>query len=152
MRATPGTIVSPFGDEPGYAGLVQDRKRTAWLIGPGVGVDAATRQGVEAALATAKPGVLDADALTVFADDPAALFSQIKGPCVLTPHEGEFRRLFDPAGDKLGRARAAARCSGAVVLLKGPIPSSPRPTDAPRSITTRRRGWPPPGRATSSPG
>ncbi|MFO1128215.1 MAG: NAD(P)H-hydrate dehydratase [Rhodospirillales bacterium] len=116
---SPGTIVSPFGDEPGYAGLVQDRKRTAWLIGPGVGVDAATRQGVEAALATAKPGVLDADALTVFADDPAALFSQIKGPCVLTPHEGEFRRLFDPAGDKLGRARAAARCSGAVVLLKG---------------------------------
>jgi NAD(P)H-hydrate epimerase len=116
---SPGTIVAPFADADGFGRLVADKKRTAWLIGPGAGIDAETRANVEAVLATAKPGVLDADALTVFADDPPALFRKIKGPCVLTPHEGEFRRLFDPSGDKLARARNAARTSQAVVLLKG---------------------------------
>ena len=116
---SPGTIIAPFDDNDAYTHLVSDRKRTAWMIGPGAGIDAATRAGVEVALATGKPGVLDADALTVFADDPPALFARVRGPCVLTPHEGEFRRLFDPSGDKLARARASARTSGAVLLLKG---------------------------------
>ncbi|MFO1154705.1 MAG: NAD(P)H-hydrate dehydratase [Rhodospirillales bacterium] len=114
-----GTIVAPYDDAEGYGRLVADRKRTAWMIGPGAGVDGATREGVTTALATGKPGVVDADALTVFADDPSALFAAIKGPCVLTPHEGEFRRLFDCPGDKLTRARTVAGTSGAIVLLKG---------------------------------
>ncbi|HEX9703521.1 MAG TPA: ADP/ATP-dependent (S)-NAD(P)H-hydrate dehydratase, partial [Rhodospirillales bacterium] len=56
---------------------------------------------------------------SAFAGRPERLFTAVAGPCLLTPHEGEFKRLFDVAGDKPSRARAAARLSGAAVLLKG---------------------------------
>jgi ADP-dependent NAD(P)H-hydrate dehydratase / NAD(P)H-hydrate epimerase len=114
-----GVIVRPVADETDFADLLADERRNAVLIGPGAGVSASTRASVVAALAAKRATVLDADALTSFADEPAALFGVIGGPTVLTPHEGEFRRLFAGAGDKLTRARAAARQSGAVVLLKG---------------------------------
>jgi NAD(P)H-hydrate epimerase len=74
-------------------------------------------------LKTGRSTVLDADALSTFHDDPQSLFGAIIGPCVLTPHEGELIRLFegviDTRSDKLTRARAAARASGAIVVLKG---------------------------------
>lgn len=102
-----------------WQALVGDRRRSAFLIGPGHGVNDRTRDFVLAALGTGKPCVLDADALTVFQGDPAALFAAIRGPCILTPHDGEFARLFDAGGDKPARARRAAAASGAVVVLKG---------------------------------
>ncbi|ARP90804.1 bifunctional ADP-dependent NAD(P)H-hydrate dehydratase/NAD(P)H-hydrate epimerase [Bordetella genomosp. 9] len=102
-----------------FAQLLADPRKNAIALGPGAGVSAATRSQVLAALATGRAVVLDADALTAFADAPDALFDAIRGPCVLTPHEGEFGRLFGAGGDKLTRARRAAARSGAVVLLKG---------------------------------
>ncbi len=99
--------------------LLEDRRFSACLIGPGAGVNDETRAHALAMLATGRPVLLDADALTVFAARPQELFEALRGPCVLTPHEGEFSRLFDPSGDKLTRARRAARASGAWVVLKG---------------------------------
>jgi ADP-dependent NAD(P)H-hydrate dehydratase / NAD(P)H-hydrate epimerase len=99
--------------------LLDDPRFSALLIGPGAGTGEETRDRVLAMLGSGRPTLLDADAITAFQSDPAALDRAIRGPCVLTPHDGEFRRLFDPSGDKLTRTRAAARRSGAVIVLKG---------------------------------
>ncbi|MGB3424115.1 MAG: NAD(P)H-hydrate dehydratase, partial [Castellaniella sp.] len=115
--------------------VLADPRRNALLIGPGLGRAPQGRRQVLDLLATRRPCVLDADALSVFADRPEALIDAVHGQCALTPHEGEFARLFDPGpdaapragdgapsravGDKLQRARAAARRCGAVVVLKG---------------------------------
>ncbi len=131
----------------GFAAAIADRRRNAILIGPGNGVTAATRRHVLAALKTRRACVLDADALTVFARAPKTLFKAVRGPCLMTPHEGEFGRLFDVAGGKLERARAAARASGAVVLLKGPDTVIAAPdgraainTNAPPTLATAGAG------------
>jgi ADP-dependent NAD(P)H-hydrate dehydratase / NAD(P)H-hydrate epimerase len=90
------------------------------LVGPGAGIGARTRDKVLAALKAKKACVLDADALNSFADSPKTLFDAIQSPCVLTPHEGEFGRLFGTIdGDKVARAGQAAAQSGAVIVLKG---------------------------------
>jgi hydroxyethylthiazole kinase-like uncharacterized protein yjeF len=99
--------------------LLEDSRYTGFLIGPGAGVDASTHESALALLRTARPVLLDADAISVFAQDPGALWGAIRGPCVITPHEGEFARIFDLRGDKLRRARAASILSGAVIVLKG---------------------------------
>lgn len=112
-------LTAPLADSAAFSALLADERKNAVLIGPGSGVEMTTRMRVAAALAARKRCVLDADAITVFADDPDGLFRAIRGPCLLTPHEGEFARVFAAAGDKLSRARAAAKKSNAVVLLKG---------------------------------
>jgi NAD(P)H-hydrate epimerase len=113
-------IVDSFDGLEEFEVLLADRRRNVIAIGPGAGVGASTRQFVLAALATRRAAVLDADALTSFAEAPEDLFRAIAGPCVLTPHAGEFKRLFHFEGDKLQRTRNAAKQSNAVVVLKGP--------------------------------
>jgi hydroxyethylthiazole kinase-like uncharacterized protein yjeF len=116
-----------------FAAFLGDRRLNAVAIGPGCGVGSQTRDQVLVALAQGEGNaavVLDADALTSFADEPGALFAAIKArrhvAAILTPHSGEFGRLFRMFEDiakvhsKLEQARRAAARSGAVVVLKGP--------------------------------
>jgi NAD(P)H-hydrate epimerase len=112
-------LVARLARAADYARLLKDARLNALLLGPGAGVSRDTRKAALAALKTKRATVLDADALTCFAGDPKTLFTAIAGPCVLTPHEGEFARIFSLKGDKLERCRRAATRSGAVVLLKG---------------------------------
>ncbi|HTQ70682.1 MAG TPA: NAD(P)H-hydrate dehydratase [Acidocella sp.] len=97
--------------------LLKDARRKTWVVGPGLGVDAA---GAKLARLLAAPGLAilaDADALTACTGAP----EKLRGVAVITPHEGEFTRLFGAIGpDKLAAARRAAALTGAVVVLKGP--------------------------------
>ncbi len=95
--------------------LLEDERRTTWVCGPGLGQDTA-RSLFPLLVAAGRQVVADADALGAHAGHPEAL----RGAAVLTPHAGEFAKLFGPAGeDRPAAARAAARLVGAVVLLKG---------------------------------
>ena len=125
-------MLKRFDGPRGLAEILSDERKNAVLIGPGCGVSIATRLLVQVALEFEAAAVLDADALTAFTLDQdddeqpvvehlfALIKEQTKRPAVLTPHEGEFKRVFpDLAGSKLERARLAAVRSGAVVVLKG---------------------------------
>jgi ADP-dependent NAD(P)H-hydrate dehydratase / NAD(P)H-hydrate epimerase len=117
-------MVRQADDAKELAGLLSDERKNVVLIGPGIGIGERTKALVLAALVSHAAVVLDADALTSFSSDTETLFKSISSratPVVLTPHEGEFARLFDAAGEpsKLARARAAAARSGAIILLKG---------------------------------
>ncbi|HMR32039.1 MAG TPA: NAD(P)H-hydrate dehydratase [Geminicoccaceae bacterium] len=112
-------MVKPFDAADGLGELLGDRRLNAWLIGPGFGVGQATRGHVAAILARRCPTVIDADALTSFAECPAELMGMLHDGCVLTPHDGEYARLFRHGGDRLSRARAASEEAGAIIVLKG---------------------------------
>ena len=112
-------MVQPIKVQDDFDRLLNDPRYSSLLIGPGAGTTEETRARVLSMLSTRRPTVLDADAITVFQNDPQTLFQAINGPCILTPHEGEFARLFDTGGDKLTRSRSAARSSDAIIVLKG---------------------------------
>jgi ADP-dependent NAD(P)H-hydrate dehydratase / NAD(P)H-hydrate epimerase len=128
--ASLAVMVRPVDGAGELADFLADKRRNAVVLGPGGGVGLAMRDAVRTVLQSEAAAVLDADALTSFADQPEALFADIRARgrhnTVLTPHEGEFARVFSKISQspevfgKLERARAAARASGAVVLLKGP--------------------------------
>lgn len=112
-------MVRPIAAPADFDRLLEDRRISAFLIGPGAGVGEETRSRALAMLGSGRATLLDADAITSFQDDPEALDRAIVDACVVTPHEGEFKRVFDASGDKLQRTRAAARRSGAIIVLKG---------------------------------
>lgn len=113
-------IVRPCDTLKEWQALVANDRHPALLIGPGLGLGDAQRDEVLAALAAKRPMVLDADGLTAFAECPEHLFNALHPACVLTPHEGEFERLFGSSkDDKVLRARSGAKRAGCVVLLKG---------------------------------
>jgi hydroxyethylthiazole kinase-like uncharacterized protein yjeF len=128
--ALTAVMVRPIDTVVEFAALLSDKRLKTCVIGPGAGVGERTMDFVLTALSGQRELVLDADALTSFATAPDRLFEAIKASpdprVVLTPHEGEFPRLFSdisnkhPHRSKLERVRAAAERSGAVVLLKGP--------------------------------
>ena len=128
--ALAAVMVRPIDTAVEFAELLTDKRFNTCVIGPGAGLGQRTRDFVLTALSVKRGLVLDADALTSFADAPDRLFEAIKAShdpqVVLTPHEGEFPRLFSdisnkhPLRSKLERVRAAAERSGAIVLLKGP--------------------------------
>lgn len=123
QAAEPGNLVVESEGTAAFGTLLADPRRNAVLLGPGSGVDDRTRAACRAALAARRAVVLDADAITAFAEAPGQLFEAIAGPTLMTPHEGEFRRLFGDladVSDKVERTRQAAALSGATVLLKGP--------------------------------
>ena len=174
---TNAVMVRRVEGENGLRAFLEDKRRNAVLIGPGASVGEETASDVLTVLASNAAVVLDADAMTSFAIDsgsataesggfgflragssgaraPQELFNAIKArtaPVILTPHEGEFNRLFGDAGpigsSKLDRARAAAKDSGAVIVLKGADTVIARPdgfaainTNAPPSLATAGSG------------
>ncbi len=128
--ANTAVMVRPVDGAGELSVFLADHRFNAVALGPGGGIGGALRAQVLAALTGPRAVVLDADALTSFAAEPEALFGPIRArsgqPTVLTPHEGEFARLFGSPAEhientsKLERAVAAARTSGATVVLKGP--------------------------------
>jgi hydroxyethylthiazole kinase-like uncharacterized protein yjeF len=133
-----------------FGELLGDKRYNTCMIGPGAGVGERTCDIVHTAISAQRHVVLDADALTSFAANPERLFESIKSApeaqVVLTPHEGEFPRLFSdlsnktPGRSKLERVRAAAERSGAVVLLKGPDTTIAAP-DGRATIATNAPPW-----------
>lgn len=138
-----------------FSHFMLDNRKNAVCIGPAAGIGDDTRQHVRAALASEAFVVLDADALTSCSEKPRELFEWIKNRAantvVMTPHEGEFSRLFGTSVknsvSKIERARLAASLSGAIIILKGSDTVIAHPdgraiinTNAPPSLATAGSG------------
>lgn len=115
-------MVQTIDGPSGLAEVLEDRRFNAICLGPGLGLTQITSDLVKVALEVERPVVLDADALSRFERAPEALFDQLHDQAVLTPHDGEFKRLFPDLSTAEDRERAtldAARRAGATVLRKG---------------------------------
>jgi hydroxyethylthiazole kinase-like uncharacterized protein yjeF len=118
-------MLQPMEGAAGLAGILADERRNAVVIGPALGLDEQSVDLVMSALASRAGVVLDADALTAFTGKAEQLFELVgkrQGGTVMTPHDGEFARLFPDlvqTPSKVERARGAAARSGAIVVLKG---------------------------------
>jgi hydroxyethylthiazole kinase-like uncharacterized protein yjeF len=114
LRAdAPGQLVS----DATLDALLADARRKVWLAGPGLLPHEATRAAIRSVIDAGKILVADAGALMAATEAPDLL----RGAAVITPHAGEFARLFGaPGAYRLAATRAAAAQLGAVVVLKGP--------------------------------
>ncbi|MDX1975864.1 MAG: NAD(P)H-hydrate dehydratase [Rickettsiales bacterium] len=112
-------MTKPYQSDQELDSWLGDEHVRAFCIGPGAGATEKTRERVVQLLKYKKPCVIDADGLSAFKNGAKILFDAIKGPTVLTPHEGEFTRLFKHEGSRIQRAQAAAKESGSVIVLKG---------------------------------
>lgn len=132
----------------GFKTLLRDVRVTSVVLGPGAGSDDKLKQCVEAALSFNKGGVLDADVFSAYQTSAKDLFAKLSPKWVLTPHEGEFERLFGTLeGSKPERALKAAKMANAVILLKGADTIIAAPdgahvinTNAPPSLATAGSG------------
>ena len=123
-------MLREIGEGGALAAALEDRRLNALCLGPGLGVDDRGAGLVAAALASGRATVLDADALTLAADPERGLVERLHAGCLLTPHMGEFARLFPDLAERVAReaaegysradaVRAAAARAGCTVLLKG---------------------------------
>jgi hydroxyethylthiazole kinase-like uncharacterized protein yjeF len=125
-------MLTRIADAQGLSAALEDPRLTALCLGPGLGLERA-RDLVPVALKSGRACVLDADALSAFQDAPDSLFGALHEGCVLTPHFGEFTRLFPdlaaalqgealrgPAYARVDAVREAAARAGCTILLKGP--------------------------------
>ena len=122
-------MVKQIDGAAGFSDLLSDPRFNAVVVGPGAGIGRETERTVEVSCAARRATIIDADALTSFAGNLPGLWQVVNSaqpaPVILTPHEGEFSRLFSgqvfvDTASKLERARCGAERSGAVVILKGP--------------------------------
>ena len=132
--------------------LLADKRIGALLIGPGLIPGPDSLALLERCLAADHPPVLDAGAISLLAELGADALRGRTEPAILTPHPGEFARLFGTLpGDKVAQAREAARLSGAIIISKGADSVVAAPTAGRRFRRTRATGSRPRARATSSP-
>lgn len=110
----------PINSMADFQDFISDERKDTILLGPGNGVIEDTKLKVLESLAQKKKCIIDADAISVFRDNPKELFAAIDSPVIMTPHEGEFARLFNVEGDKISRTKQAAKISNAIIVLKGP--------------------------------
>lgn len=145
-------MVAPIDDQEALTKWADDKRHGTYVLGPGFGDLEKARQF--ASILKDRALVLDADGITAFKDDTNTLFSLFAGdaPRIMTPHEGEFARLFpdihaDGTLSKIEKAQSAARCSNAVIIYKGADTVIAAPdgravvnTNAPSSLATAGSG------------